>query len=190
MNWPVFNRCDPVATAALGQVHGAIGLLGQFVEVYRADDGGHSQADGDGNALKIHQQWSLPYGLANTFSQHPGRVQLGLRENQQEFLAAGAGDHVAGAAQAVDNVRHLSQDMVSHFRAEAVIDLLEVIDIHHDGRGGQGPPGRLRQAVIFSVSSSPRRLSSRVRGVQGCQVGQVLLVFDDDTGQKPITTSA
>src|SRR5690606_8250844 len=61
-------------------------------------------------------------------------VVVGAGQQQEELLAAVAAADVAAAQRGVDRLADAREDVVAGAVAEAVVDLLEVVEIEHHGR--------------------------------------------------------
>ncbi len=51
----VLDRCYPITSAALGQIHRSVGRLSEVIEVNRADSAGNTQAHSDVYGLAMYQ---------------------------------------------------------------------------------------------------------------------------------------
>src|SRR5207302_1884837 len=81
-------------------------------------------------------------GAEEPLGQHAGVV--GRRETRRaddELVAPHAGDRVAGPGVPHEALGHLAEDLVAGQVAEAIVDLLEPVEVEHeDGRVGQAAP--------------------------------------------------
>jgi hypothetical protein len=61
-------------------------------------------------------------------------TQLGFRQEHEEFLASPAGNNVPAPHFVFKPVPALNQQSIGHGVAIPIIDLLEMVEIHHDDR--------------------------------------------------------
>ena len=73
---------------------------------------------------------------------------VGVAEDQRELLAADAREPVELASAGSQHTRQTYQDCVAHVASEAVVDLLEVVEVaHHDRDTAIGAPCALELQV-------------------------------------------
>ena len=92
----------------------------------RADRDGH--ADG----LALEDEAALLDLLAQPLGQRARPLEVGLRQDDGELLAAVAREHLVAADALLDEARHLLEDVVAGEVAVDVVDLLEVVDVEHE----------------------------------------------------------
>ena len=123
-----------VAPAALGPQQRRVG---------RAQDGlGVEAADGEVGDADRRRHAKLVAGLhhdvahllADAFGQQAGVDGRCLGQQDGELLAAVAGHEVGFAGAVGEDRRHPAQDVVAPGVAEAVVDPLEVVEVHHQER--------------------------------------------------------
>ena len=83
--------------------------------------------------------------------------------NDDEFVAAGAGDEVAGAQISPNRLRGVNQHRVAGGMTERVVDLLEAVEIDMQQRDAAAGSRRSGQRAPPSARSRYIRLGSRVR---------------------------
>jgi hypothetical protein len=80
----------------------------------------------------------LPFGAGQ------GRRQARVGTDHQELVAAGARHQVVGAQTAFQGQRHLPQHQVAGVVAESVIDLFELVEVHHQAAEAAATAARRR----------------------------------------------
>ena len=158
-----------VATAVLGPVHGGVGVLEQRLgggAVLRVQGHAHAGRDVDLLASQGEGAAERPQHLAC----HPDDVVLAvdLAEEDRELVAAHAGDGVVFAHRLGEAPAHQLQELVADSVPQAVVDLLEPVEVdeHHRHRalalvgGGQRdrhlvdeqvPSGQAGEVVVASL---------------------------------------
>ena len=124
-----------VATCRLGPVHRGIGVHEQdraFVTVGRVH--GHPDAHGDEHRLPAHLEW-----LAQHVDQPPrgrladGRGVIDTAHQDRELVAAQSSQHALAEA-AAEAVGGLAQELVTARMAQAVVDVLEPVEVAEQHR--------------------------------------------------------
>ncbi len=131
----------------LGAVELGVRGLDQFGAGHAGLEGGGAEAHGHADFAFVEAEDGLfhrdPHGFAQAF--HLGGFQLG--EHEAEFLAAVAGEELLPAHARGDGAREPREHFVPGQVAEAVVHLLEVVNVEH--HGGQ------RRAVARGAGELP-----------------------------------
>src|ERR1019366_79853 len=92
--------------------------------------GGGAGADGDGpgHTRELPARHHFPQFLRDTH----GLVGVGLSEQNSEFLASVAADHVNLPQLLVKQGGNLSQYLIAQHVSELVVQPLELVDVRHD----------------------------------------------------------
>jgi hypothetical protein len=61
------------------------------------------------------------------------------RSSTRKLVAAHARQHIAGLQAALDALHHVQQHLVAHLMAQAVVDVTEAVQVHHQQRKGRRP---------------------------------------------------
>jgi len=124
---------------ALGGVQGPIGGADQRVGIAAVvGQGGHAEA-GRHPQLKVGEDDGL-HGGPYLLGHRPRLLLAGVRQQDEELLAAVAADEVALAQRRAQGRRHRGQDLVAAAVAVGVVDVLEVVQVEHGGRQRQHRP--------------------------------------------------
>lgn len=127
---------DAIASGLFGGKECLVGAVEKFVEVdtgVSAVDCGNTEAGGDGEDALVDGDGGLGEVDAQAFGDALGVFEIGFRENDGEFFAAVASDQVAGTQGGAAVVGEGAEHLVACGVAIDVVDLLEVVDVHHDG---------------------------------------------------------
>src|SRR3954468_11687739 len=140
-------RCHPpaITAAGLGGVERVVG---------RADDRGRRVAVGrehrdtgrerDSQLQPGDRNRPMTDGVADALGGVARSLPAGLRQDDDELLAAVATDHVDLADLVADAVGDLDHDRVAHLVAVGIVDLLEQVEVEHqDGQRPVEPAGPL-----------------------------------------------
>jgi hypothetical protein len=102
----------------------------------------HPAADGDGRQRRpvLRGEPGVGDRLSHPLGGLARRVQVGVRQDDGELLAAVARDVVGRPEPAAERVGHRDQDPIAGGVAHGVVEALEVVDVDHDHR--HGPLGR------------------------------------------------
>ena len=140
---------DDAAASGLGPVHGAVGMahqrraVGGMIGEHRDTDAGS-----DAESVLVDLE-GLTGQLAHTFRHLVrGGASPGSREEDGELVASESGDDVAVAQVAGEAAGQIDQQTVAVLVPERVVDLLELVQVHHDQR-------RLGSGTIGAVSCCP-----------------------------------
>ena len=153
-----------ILSVLFGRVDQLVGLLDQSIERgQRPVDGHRPDAEGRGPAA-AHGPAKRGHELFQ--DQFRGLVDS-LGQEQDEFIAAIAGDDIEGAQVALQRLRDLHQQPVAVVVAALVVDLLEVVDIQIGERkrplvalgAGEFERGRLDKSS--SVEKTRQRIGPR-----------------------------
>ena len=109
-----------------------------------------------GNILFAHQ-------LAHHLAQLARLLEVAVRQQHGEFLAAVTGRHFAGPARpAGQGLRHGPKALVAGDMTVGVVEALEIVDVDHEQR--QRHPCRIMRRHSWpSASSKARRLAMPVK---------------------------
>ena len=90
-------------------------------------------ADGDRHAddLALEDEAALLDLLAQPLGERARALEVRLREDDGELLAAVAREDLVAPDALLDDARHLLEDVVAREVAVDVVDLLEVVDVEH-----------------------------------------------------------
>ncbi len=99
-----------------------------------------------------------------------GAGEIGVREDDGEFVAAEAGEEVGRTEGLPNRAAELRQDDVAGRVSERVVDLLEVVDVEHQKRE--------RQAVHAGALDLMRQLAAEVAFVP--DAGQIVRVGEGE----------
>ena len=98
--------------------------------------------------------------LANSAS--PG-LPLAMAVEDDELVAAPAGDEVARADDAAEAPRDLRQELVAGGVAQAVVDLLEIVEVEkHHGEIGRGPVRTKRDGQLLLEAPAVWKVRDRI----------------------------
>ncbi len=119
----------------LDQVHGPVGVAAQhFIRQPVLGIGGDADRGGGENLLPVDDARLLQ----RVGDCEDGRFEIvaaiDVLQQQHEFVAADAREHVLVAKQAPDSEAGLDQERVANRMAVEIVDLLEVVDVY-DGNG-------------------------------------------------------
>ncbi len=172
-----------LAALLLGHVHGLVGMAQQGVDVGAVLRVG---TDAHAGVRNIHGI-ANGEGLGNALQQAPGHgFGLGgaaVGQQQREFVAGQAAQHIAGAGRSADALRHFAQQGIPGRMALAVVDQLETVQVHKQqcagtalggvqGVGGaaveHAAVGQLGQRVVVGqlVDTFARTLAFHGHGAQ------------------------
>ncbi len=108
---------------------------------------------------------ALAHALAHALADLPRAAGVGLRQHDEELLAAVAHEQVAGADRAAQPARDLGEHDVADAVAVLIVDRLEVIDVDHRDRERAIAIDRgldlLRQALHAGTRGCTRRSADR-----------------------------
>ncbi|CAM2138214.1 hypothetical protein PT2222_100175 [Paraburkholderia tropica] len=124
-----------IAALALGAVERGVGLVDHDLVVARAGPrcgGAHARRDRHDHALHVHGR--VADRVADLLGYVQRVVERRARQQQREFLAAEAAEHVLLAHHVGHALRHRAQHRVAGDVAEFVVDLLEVVEIEQQHR--------------------------------------------------------
>ena len=124
-----------VASVGLGPVHRAVGEVGELLERQRvARELRHPGAEGE--RLAGGAEAHLADLVAQPLDGLLGLVHVGAVEREHELVAAHAAADVAWPQLGAQGSAELAQRLVAGRVTPAVVDLLEVVDVHGDDRYG------------------------------------------------------
>jgi hypothetical protein len=126
---------DVVAAGVFGLVHREVGGFDEVGGLLEGDAGlvgGDADADGDGQRNGAAGHLAGGDGAANRLGQRGGDGAGGVGEDDAHFLTAVAGGHVVGTNGVFEEVAHVLQNGVAGRVAVAVVDALELVDVHHE----------------------------------------------------------
>lgn len=156
---------DPVATALLGRVERGVGAGDQLVRA-----GCVGGEDGDAQARRHSVLGTRRHDLTDRVAQvlggDHGALAVGFREEEQELLSAVASDDVAGSEQPGGDAADVGQDDIARGVAQAVVYLLEVVEVEED-RGERpacalGVGGHVGERLV--QEAAVRKAGEGVRG--------------------------
>lgn len=152
----------------VGELHqlGEIGReLGRF--------GAHPQADREVPLGGFTSEVEWVHRETDPFRHHQGRGLVGLRQQHQELLAAEPESLVLLPHRFPQGLGYLLENPVAGVVAEAVVDLLEMVEIQLD----QGVAGwQLRSIEGSAVGQARERIAERRRVEGGHRVGMALIL--------------
>ena len=165
------------AARGLGAVHGDVGVaqqrlgVGGIVGVQADADAGSGADLGPGDDERLLQ---CAEQLAADALGRRGRVVGQVAEQDEELVAALAGQDVGVTQDAAQPCRDAGQQPVAGGVPQAVVDLFEVVEVdEHEGRGAAGAPGAGQRQVHLLLNEDPVGQPGQ-RVVVG-QIGQLLL---------------
>src|SRR5437868_3650057 len=154
--WPDrLTRCgDAVLAGPLRPVERRVGrgedVLGR--EAVSGDGDPEAGADGDRLAMPGQQQTSVDI-LPNPLGQVHGTVEVGARQHEHEFLPTPAAGEIDVADPLFQRLGKLAQDDVPGRMSEAIVDVLEVVEIrdHYGERATEpGDPCELGRREVLA----------------------------------------
>ena len=122
-----------VAPGFLGLVHRLVGV-GQQLGVAQVAEQGDADAGRHADGLLPERRHVLPHGLDQRLGDHGGLLQIGLGQEERELVAAQPRQHIGPAGAMAQLAGDGLEQVVARLVAEAVVDLLEVIEVHHQHR--------------------------------------------------------
>jgi len=123
----VVVEADLVAAMLLGVVQGLVGLAQDF---HWRPPGRADKAQAHGDLADLRERVLL-HRHAETVEHLVGRAQRGRAQQHHELLAAEAEHAVVAAERVAQDVGNQDQHLIAIQMAEAVVDLLEVVDVDH-----------------------------------------------------------
>ncbi len=102
---------------------------------------GHAQAGGDA------VPGVLRHRAAQAFADFARGLQCGVRQHEQEFVAAHAADEVRPACGIAQQLAQAFEHLVAHAVAEVVVDGFEAVHVHHHQRQRQLAGRRVAQQI-------------------------------------------
>src|SRR5271157_2555185 len=137
---------DGVAALMLGEIHGSVGDLNEFLRRGAVERiAGDAKAGGD---VLLAEKRIGGNPAAQLGSQLAGLLHGGFRHEDDELVAAVAGDNIRAAAVAFENLSDALENQVAFQVAVEVVDEFEAVQVHEDesegtpGTGGALPFGR------------------------------------------------
>ena len=154
----------------LGAVHGDVGPAQQETQL-AAVVRGDGDADAHIDLQRQPREGERRRDGGADAACHPGRgVGVGVVQHDGELVATEPRQHVSGIQRPVQPAAHLGEELVPHLVTEAVVDLLELVQVQQQqratgARGTEQPWGGLveRAAVGQSGEVVGGRLDSQVR---------------------------
>ena len=150
-------------SGGLGLVHGDVGPTQQSAQIL-AVVGEQGDADADvalqGDALQGER---LGHHRAQLFGDFDGQVVVGVLEEDRELIPAQAGQQVTGPQLLGQAGSDLDQESVPDVVAQAVVDLLELVQVQQQQRLTVDPRCREPDGHI-GVQSPPVRQAGQVVG--------------------------
>ena len=132
---------DPVPAPLLGRVEGGVGEGEERGRVEPAVDRDDADADAEVEPPAADLEAVLVDGPPEPLGHHPPRLGRDPLEDEDELVAAEAGDLVARPPERPEEARELDEDGVSRRVAERVVDDLEVVEVEEEERPGRPAPG-------------------------------------------------
>lgn len=123
MFWPSQGHAGAVATVLLGEIEGPVGAGEQVAVWFVRHHGGNADTERNGFGGHLGGLHAEPLHHLEGF--HRG----GVGEDDEELIAAKTSDRIVGTQRFLDAARHGEQSAVAFGVAEAVVDLLESIDV-------------------------------------------------------------
>ena len=173
------GQLDAVPALALGQVEGGVGEALEPVEGARlAGEAGHADRGGDRHVGA--RQGDLGDRGADALGDLQRRVDLGVRQQDRELLAAVAAGEVPGPQHAAQRRADVREHLVPHRVPALVVDLLEVVQVEQEQGerrlGGRGlrerPLQRVGDGALVGQPGEPVGGGADLRHGQVAQVGQ------------------
>jgi len=131
---------DGVAALMLGEIHGSVGDLDEFLRRGTMERiAGDTEAGG--NVLLAEKRIG-GNPAAQLRSQLASLLHGGLRHEDNEFVAAVAGDDIRAAAVAFEDLPDALENQVAFEVAVEIVDEFEAIQVHEDEREGTPGTGR------------------------------------------------
>ncbi len=125
----------PVAPAPLGPIEPLVRPGQHGAKILSRPDQGGAQAHGHGGGIRRHGRHCGADPLRH-LQQYP---LVYLRQQDQKLLATAAHEEILPPQLGGDALADPAQDLVTGLVAEAIVDLLEVIEIQHDEAGEMLP---------------------------------------------------
>nr|GEU28498.1 hypothetical protein [Tanacetum cinerariifolium] len=129
--WRLFRHHHPVLAGLLGRVHGFIGTFDQFGLLFVGTAQRHPGRKRDQHLLVIVQEEMLGQFALQTGHGGSCRLDGGFRHQDQELLAAEAGDHVHRTQGFLDDFHQVLEGGVAGDVAVRVVELFEVVQVQH-----------------------------------------------------------
>jgi hypothetical protein len=111
----------------------------------------HADAAGQRELRPVHRA-RLRHHIEHAPRRGLGACGVGLVHQQGELVAAHTRQHVVGAGSRLYALHHVQQHQVAGFMAQAVVDMLEAVQVHQQQR--QPPP--LRTRLVGGVGHGAR----------------------------------
>ena len=163
-----FEQAEAVSAGFLDRVEREIGHLEQIravVGVFRSQRDADAATYGDHVAIEI-------VGLRNKLNDAGGQTGCALawlflaRLNDGKFIAAQTGEHVGFTQRGLQPLRGLPEQFISGRMAQRVVDVLELVEIHHEHTEGL--------AVALQAGDGALELLGEIGPVR--QAGQYIVV--------------
>ena len=155
------DQVDAVAPLALGRVEPLVGDVVELLEGELAVEHGAAHAGRELVAQPGRRERDALDGGADALGDAGGAAGIGIRQEDAELLAAHAPDQVDVAHGLAQGARDEHQRLVAAVVAEAVVDVLEMVDVDDEQR----PLGR-RLALLHALEIALHH------GVEGAPVEQ------------------
>ena len=157
---------DPVPAPLLGRVEGRVGEGEERGGVEPAVDRDDADADPEVEAAAADLEAVLVDGPPEPLGHHAARLGRDPLEDEDELVAAEAGDLVARPAERPEEARELDEDGVARRVPERVVDDLEVVQVEEDERPGR-PAAGSRDDALEALLDRAAVPQVRERVVQG-----------------------
>ncbi|MNN66579.1 hypothetical protein D3C81_1821640 [compost metagenome] len=130
----LLGAAHTVASLALGPVQRLVGQLQDALHCLAAGRPvGDASRDGEAYAAR---RFAGLGAQAQALGGQAGALQTGTGQQHDEFLAAGATQHIVAARALAHQVGKVANGLVADFVSVVVVDLLEVVDV--EGQNGEG----------------------------------------------------
>ncbi len=190
-----FEDLDSVLAVALGHVHRHVGVAQQLVRgLVVAGRDGDADAGVDEQLLAAMLERRLEGGQqAFGDVERAGRVGRVL-DQHRELVAAHPGDRVTGSQRAAQPLRHPDEQLIAVAVPEAVVDVLEVVEVDEQDGQRVAPPPRPGERVVEPVGEQGAIGQTRERVVEGLVpefvlerlAGGDVAVVDDQAGDRRV----
>ena len=143
---------NPVLARTFGDVHGLVGPIDGVFRRFVVAQFGHAGAEGDQQLLFPRQEEALGKGALQPDQGGNGAVEAGVGEEDDELLAAVAGNGILRAHVFADHFDEVLQGFVTGLVAVVVIDLLEVVHVEQaQAQAGSAASGQGVEAILRST---------------------------------------
>src|SRR5580700_11625896 len=131
---------NSISTLVLGQVHGSVGHLDEFLwrgAVQRV--AGDTKAGAD---VFLAQEGIGGNPAAKLGGQLPSVLHVGLRHQDDEFVSAVTGNDIGTAAIGFEDVADTLENEIAFQVAVEIVDELEAVEVHQDESKSAASAGR------------------------------------------------